>query len=218
MKRNIDLKNIHDPETIVRELDRHIIGQNEAKKSVAISLRNRYRRMKINSEIRVHVIPKNILMVGPTGVGKTEIARRISIMYNAPFIKVEATRFTEIGYVGKDVESIIRDLVDTAMRMEKKRRRKSILSLSEEKAQAIIIKSLLKSNNKYDDIISNNKTYETIKKKLTNGFFDEKEIEIEISKNRLGIEIMSPPGMEDITKQLQGLMNNISANPKKKKK
>lgn len=218
MKNNIYITGIHSPEDIVIELDKYIIGQHEAKKLVAISLRNRYRRMNISGNMRDYIIPKNILMVGPTGVGKTEIARRISIMYEAPFIKVEATRFTEVGYVGKDVESIIKDLVDIAIKTEKKRKRKSMLNIAEDKTCALVIKNLLNSKDKYDDIIENNKTYEIIKKKLKNGLFDNKEIEIEINKNKFGVDIMSPPGMEDITKQLQGFMNNISSSPKTKKK
>ena len=127
MDKTYKLKNINEPEKVVEELDKYIVGQNEAKKSVAISLRNRYRRKNINSSMSEHIIPKNILMIGPTGVGKTEIARRLSIIYDAPFIKVEATRFTEVGYVGKDVETIIKDLVELSIKLEKEKEKKKML-------------------------------------------------------------------------------------------
>jgi len=218
MINNFELKDIYDPEKVVEELDKYIIGQNEAKKSVAISLRNRYRRMKINKNMLQYVIPKNILMIGSTGVGKTEIARRLSIIYNAPFIKVEATRFTEVGYVGKDVESIIRDLVDISLKIEKKQKKLSIDIIATQQAEKKIISILLNNEKKYKISNIKNNTYKILKKKLNEGFFNDKEIEITINNNKAGVEIMTPPGMEEITKQLQSLLNNVSANKKKKQK
>lgn len=218
MNKKLSFKESCSPENIVKELDKYIVGQSEAKKSVAISLRNRYRRMRIHQDMAGSVIPKNILMVGPTGIGKTEIARRLAALYEAPFIKVEATRFTEIGYVGKDVESIIRDLADVAVKIEKKSHEKSVLQIAKKRAEKKIISYLLKKRKEKSEELYQNNSYDLLKKKLDEGFFNDKEIEIELKNNQLGLEVMAPPGMEDITKQLQGFLGNISNNKKIKKK
>lgn len=217
MNININLEKIYTPQEIVNELDRYIIGQNTAKKAVAISLRNRYRRMNTNKNIINDIIPKNILMMGSTGIGKTEIARRLAILYKAPFIKVEATRFTEVGYVGRDVESIIRDLVEIAMKTEKKNEIKKINLKVKKNTEERILNAIfpIKKNNKD---IKKKITREILKKKLRDGFFHDKEIELEISNSKIGVEIMTPSGMEEMTKQLQGLLQNISSTNIKKKK
>lgn len=217
MDKTYKLKNINEPEKVVEELDKYIVGQNEAKKSVAISLRNRYRRKNINSSMSEHIIPKNILMIGPTGVGKTEIARRLSIIYDAPFIKVEATRFTEVGYVGKDVETIIKDLVELSIKLEKEKEKKKNAKIVKDKVENVIIKKLIKIQNlnNVDDKLN---SYNLIKNKLDSGFFDKEEIEIEIPKKNIGLEIMNPLGTEEITKHIQGFFNNISNEKKIKKK
>ncbi len=202
------------PKEIVNELDKFIIGQNNAKKAVAIALRNRWRRMQLNKEFRNEITPKNILMIGPTGVGKTEIARRLAKLSNSPFIKVEATKFTEVGYVGKEVDSIIRDLLDYAVKMIKNQTVKmNILKakkLAEQRILNILIQNLDKENDKKYIIKK-----DSILNKLRNGDLDDKVIDININIPSLGIEIMSPPGMEEMTNQLQSIFRNLSSKKKK---
>lgn len=215
MKEKIYLEKTYEPSNIVRELDKYIVGQNEAKKSVAISIRNRYRRMQLNKELSSQITPKNMLMVGPTGVGKTEIARRLSVLYEAPFIKVEATRFTEIGYVGKDVESIIRDLVDISIKMEKKKKREKVMFFARQKAEKKIIEKLLSLKNNEGNLYSENNTHKILVQKLRDGFFDEQNIEIETEDNKSNLEVMAFPGMEEVTKQIHSFVNNMSLGKKK---
>ncbi|MFQ3236011.1 MAG: ATP-dependent HslUV protease ATP-binding subunit HslU [Paraglaciecola sp.] len=205
------------PREIVHELDRHIIGQQDAKKAVSIALRNRWRRMQLGSELRQEVTPKNILMIGPTGVGKTEIARRLARLANAPFIKVEATKFTEVGYVGKEVESIIRDLADIAVKMAKEQETTKVKYRAEEAAEERILDILLpraEGQEKTED----RGTRQVFRKKLREGQLDDKEIEIDMALPQVGVEIMAPPGMEEMTNQLQGMFQNLSGSQKKKKK
>ncbi|WWP01476.1 MAG: HslU--HslV peptidase ATPase subunit [Candidatus Dasytiphilus stammeri] len=210
------------PREIVSELDRFIIGQNRAKRAVAIALRNRWRRMQLNEELRHEVTPKNILMIGPTGVGKTEIARRLARLANAPFIKVEATKFTEVGYVGKEVDSIIRDLTDSAIKivkmrsMEKNRQRAE--ELAEERIIEVLIPSLKNNWSQGETIQDISATRQSFRKKLREGILDDKEIEINLSTTPMGVEIMAPPGMEEMTSQLQSMFQNLSGQKQKKHK
>ncbi|NVD05489.1 HslU--HslV peptidase ATPase subunit [Vibrio sp. JPW-9-11-11] len=211
------------PREIVHELNRHIIGQEKAKRSVAIALRNRWRRMQLEESLRVEVTPKNILMIGPTGVGKTEIARRLAKLANAPFIKVEATKFTEVGYVGKEVETIIRDLTDVAIKMTHQQAMEKVKFRAEEQAEERILDALLPpardawgQNEQQDDTASN--TRQVFRKKLREGKLDDKEIEIDVAAPQMGVEIMAPPGMEEMTNQLQGMFQNLAGDTKKKRK
>ncbi|WP_159656185.1 HslU--HslV peptidase ATPase subunit [Vibrio atypicus] len=211
------------PREIVHELNRHIIGQENAKRSVAIALRNRWRRMQLEESLRVEVTPKNILMIGPTGVGKTEIARRLAKLANAPFIKVEATKFTEVGYVGKEVETIIRDLTDVAIKMTHQQAMEKVKFRAEEQAEERILDALLPpardawgQNEQQDDTSSN--TRQIFRKKLREGKLDDKEIEIDVAAPQMGVEIMAPPGMEEMTNQLQGMFQNLAGDTKKKRK
>jgi ATP-dependent HslUV protease ATP-binding subunit HslU len=210
------------PREIVHELDRHIIGQDKAKRAVAIALRNRWRRMQLPEELRVEVTPKNILMIGPTGVGKTEIARRLAKLANAPFIKVEATKFTEVGYVGKEVETIIRDLTDVAVKMTHQQAMSKVQFHAEELAEDRILDVLLPpardqwGQNEENDTDSS--TRQSFRKKLREGKLDDKEIEMDIAAPQMGVEIMAPPGMEDMTNQLQGMFQNLAGNTSKKRK
>ncbi|MGF1680958.1 HslU--HslV peptidase ATPase subunit [Photobacterium minamisatsumaniensis] len=210
------------PREIVHELDCHIIGQDKAKRAVAIALRNRWRRMQLPEELRVEVTPKNILMIGPTGVGKTEIARRLAKLANAPFIKVEATKFTEVGYVGKEVETIIRDLTDVAVKMTHQQATKKVQFRAEEQAEDRILDILLPpardqwGQNEESD--NNSSTRQSFRKKLREGKLDDKEVEIDIAAPQAGVEIMAPPGMEDMTNQLQGMFQNLAGNTSKKRK
>ncbi|MEE2001962.1 HslU--HslV peptidase ATPase subunit [Alkalimonas sp. MEB108] len=209
------------PREIVHELDRHIIGQHQAKRAVAIALRNRWRRMQLPEALRQEVTPKNILMIGPTGVGKTEIARRLAKLANAPFIKVEATKFTEVGYVGKDVESIIRDLADSAVKMLREQEIAKNQYRAEEAAEERILDALLpraRDNWQDDQPAENSNTRQVFRKKLREGQLDDKEIDIDIAQPQLGIEIMTPPGMEEMTSQLQSMFQNLSSDRKKKRK
>ncbi|MDN3714576.1 HslU--HslV peptidase ATPase subunit [Vibrio breoganii] len=211
------------PREIVHELNRHIIGQENAKRSVAIALRNRWRRMQLEESLRAEVTPKNILMIGPTGVGKTEIARRLARLANAPFIKVEATKFTEVGYVGKEVETIIRDLTDVAVKMTHQQATEKVKFRAEEQAEERILDALLPpardawgENEKPQEASSN--TRQVFRKKLREGKLDDKEIDIEVAAPQMGVEIMSPPGMEEMTNQLQGMFQNLAGNTKKSRK
>lgn len=209
------------PREIVHELDSHIIGQQDAKRAVSIALRNRWRRMQLSDELRQEVTPKNILMIGPTGVGKTEIARRLAKLANAPFIKVEATKFTEVGYVGKEVESIIRDLADIAVKMTKEQATAKVKYRAEEAAEERILDVLLPPpENVYGEKEQpqDKGTRQVFRKKLREGQLDDKEIEIDIALPQVGVEIMAPPGMEEMTNQLQGMFQNLSGSQKKKKK
>ena len=209
------------PREIVQELDKHIIGQNDAKRAVAIALRNRWRRAQIsNEELRNEVTPKNILMIGPTGVGKTEIARRLARLANAPFIKVEATKFTEVGYVGRDVESIIRDLVEVSIKLTRENEMKKMKHRAEDAAEDRILDILLPPARGADGSINrteeSSSTRQKFRKKLREGDLDDKEIEIEVSVPQMGVEIMAPPGMEEMTNQLQGMFQNLGSNQTKR--
>ncbi|MGB1091636.1 MAG: ATP-dependent protease ATPase subunit HslU [Oceanobacter sp.] len=213
------------PREIVHELDRFIIGQDDAKRSVAIALRNRWRRMQLSEDMREEVTPKNILMIGPTGVGKTEIARRLAKLANAPFIKVEATKFTEVGYVGKDVESIIRDLVETGVKMLREQEMVRVSSRAELAAEERILDALLppaRPTNSWDTTTDykpeDNGTRQIFRKKLRQGELDDKEVDIEVSQTPVGVEIMAPPGMEEMTSQLQNMFSNFGGDKKTTKK
>jgi ATP-dependent HslUV protease ATP-binding subunit HslU len=211
------------PREIVHELDSHIIGQDKAKRAVAIALRNRWRRMQLNDNLRAEVTPKNILMIGPTGVGKTEIARRLARLANAPFIKVEATKFTEVGYVGKEVETIIRDLMDVSMKLTHQQAMKQFTRLAEENAEERVLDVLLPpARDSWGQEESENapasNTRQTFRKKLREGKLDDKEIEVDVAAPQVGVEIMAPPGMEEMTNQLQGMFQNLSGNNTTKKR
>ncbi|NOH96587.1 HslU--HslV peptidase ATPase subunit [Vibrio sp. 99-70-13A1] len=212
------------PREIVHELNRHIIGQDNAKRSVAIALRNRWRRMQLEESLRVEVSPKNILMIGPTGVGKTEIARRLAKLANAPFIKVEATKFTEVGYVGKEVETIIRDLTDVAIKMTHQQAMEKVQFRAEEQAEERVLDALLPpardawGQNEQSEDTSSSNTRQIFRKKLREGKLDDKEIEIDVAAPQMGVEIMAPPGMEEMTNQLQGMFQNLAGDTKKKRK
>ena len=210
------------PREIVSELDQHIIGQSEAKRAVAIALRNRWRRMQLQEPMRHEVTPKNILMIGPTGVGKTEIARRLAKLANAPFIKVEATKFTEVGYVGKEVDSIIRDLTDSAMKLVRQREIVKNRAKAEEAAEERILDALLPgAKNQWGEVEnrdSQSNTRQIFRKKLREGQLDDKEVEIDVAGVSMGVEIMAPPGMEDMTSQLQSMFQNLSSGQTKKRK
>ncbi|EDU61412.1 ATP-dependent protease HslVU, ATPase subunit [Providencia stuartii ATCC 25827] len=210
------------PREIVSELDNYIIGQNKAKRSVAIALRNRWRRMQLNETLRHEVTPKNILMIGPTGVGKTEIARRLAKLANAPFIKVEATKFTEVGYVGKEVDSIIRDLADSAVKMvrqqsiEKNRYRAE--ELAEERILDVLIPPAKNNWGQSEPVDEQSPARQSFRKKLREGQLDDKEIEIEVAAAPMGVEIMAPPGMEEMTNQLQSMFQNLAGQKQKARK
>ena len=210
------------PREIVSELDKHIIGQDAAKRSVAIALRNRWRRMQLNEELRHEVTPKNILMIGPTGVGKTEIARRLAKLANAPFIKVEATKFTEVGYVGKEVDSIIRDLTDAAIKMvrmqsiDKNRYRAE--ELAEERVLDVLIPPAKNNWGQTEPSQEPSAARQAFRKKLREGQLDDKEIEIDLAAAPMGVEIMSPPGMEEMTSQLQSMFQNLGGQKQKARK
>ncbi len=210
------------PREIVHELSRHIIGQDEAKRAVAIALRNRWRRMQLPAELRAEVTPKNILMIGPTGVGKTEIARRLAKLANAPFIKVEATKFTEVGYVGRDVESIIRDLADAAIKLLREQEIVRVRHRAEDAAEERILDALLppaRPGFNEDPVPSHDSsTRQLFRKRLREGQLDDKEIEIEVAEHPAGVEIMAPPGMEEMTNQLQSLFSNMGKGKKKSRK
>ena len=198
------------PREIVQELDKYIIGQGEAKRAVANALRNRWRRLQVDAPLRPEITPKNILMIGPTGVGKTEIARRLARLANAPFIKIEATKFTEVGYVGRDVESVIRDLTDNALKMVREQAMARQANRAEEAAEDRILDALLpqaRGGGQADDSLDS--TRQKMRKKLREGELDEREIEIDVAGQQPGMEIMAPPGMEQLTSQLQGMFQNL---------
>ena len=210
------------PQRIVAELDKHIVGQHQAKRAVAIALRNRWRRAQIPEPMRSEITPKNILMIGPTGVGKTEIARRLARLANAPFLKVEATKFTEVGYVGRDVESIIRDLADIAIKMEREREMERNADQAETAAEERILDALLPPPSGFDEDSrgagASSATREKFRQKLRAGELDDREIEIQVNMSPLGVEIMAPPGMEEMTSQLQGLFQNLGSGRTKRRK
>ncbi len=209
------------PQAIVAELDKHIVGQDDAKRAVAIALRNRWRRMQIDEPLRSEITPKNILMIGPTGVGKTEIARRLARLANAPFIKVEATKFTEVGYVGRDVESMIRDLADVAVKMSREDEMARLGDQAEAAAEERILDALLPPPSSFEEesrTPAPSATREKFRDKLRAGDLDDREIEIQVSASPLGVEIMAPPGMEEMTSQLQGLFKNLGQGRTKRRK
>lgn len=209
------------PQQIVQELDKHIIGQDAAKRAVAIALRNRWRRTQVDEELRNEITPKNILMIGPTGVGKTEIARRLARLAEAPFIKVEATKFTEVGYVGRDVESIIRDLADVAVKQTRELEMEKVQGPAELAAEDRILDILLPAARSFTDDEAepqNSGTREKFREKLRSGELDEKEIEVELNAPAIGVEIMAPPGMEEMTNQLQSMFQNVSGGKKRNRK
>lgn len=198
------------PREIVHELNRHIVGQDNAKRSVAIALRNRWRRMQLNEDLRAEVTPKNILMIGPTGVGKTEIARRLARLANAPFIKVEATKFTEVGYVGRDVESIVRDLVESAVKLLREQEVQRVKQMAEDATEERILDALLPPARDSEGQDTESTARQIFRKKLREGELDDKEIDIEVSATPVGVEIMAPPGMEEMTNQLQSMFSNMN--------
>ena len=211
------------PREIVHELDKHIIGQADAKRAVSIALRNRWRRLQLNEDLRAEISPKNILMLGPTGVGKTEIARRLAKLAAAPFVKVEATKFTEVGYVGRDVESIIRDLMEAAMKMLREEQQRQLQPRAADAAEERVLDALLppartsdtQSNTPVDN---NSTTRQLFRKKLRQGELDDKEIEITLSAPTMGVEIMAPPGMEEMTGQLQNMFSSMAPDKSKTRK
>jgi len=206
------------PKEIVSELDKHIIGQAGAKRSVAIALRDRWRRQQVEPALREEITPKNILMIGPTGVGKTEIARRLARLANAPFIKIEATKFTEVGYVGRDVESIIRDLADTAVKMTRMAEMDKVQNRAFDAAEDKILDILLPRAESGMLSDTEQSTRQKMRKKLREGELNDKEIEVDVQVAPVGVEIMAPPGMEEMTSQLQGMFQNLNTGKRKSRK
>ena len=206
------MKSSMTPQEIVSELDRHIVGQREAKRAVAIALRNRWRRQQVDEKMRGEITPKNILMIGPTGVGKTEIARRLARLADAPFIKVEATKFTEVGYVGKDVDAIVRDLADMAVKQEREAAMRRQRARAEDAAEERVLNALVPGSE------ADNSTRQVMRKRLREGALADKEIEIELAEPRPALEIMSPAGMEDMAEQLKGLFAGMGQAAKKTRK
>jgi ATP-dependent HslUV protease ATP-binding subunit HslU len=210
------------PQEIVHELDKHIIGQNAAKRAVAIALRNRWRRQQVSEPLRQEITPKNILMIGPTGVGKTEIARRLAKLADAPFIKVEATKFTEVGYVGKDVDSIIRDLVEIAVKQTREQETRKVRHRAEDMAEERVLDVLIPHASReigfQVDADNDNLTRQKFRKKLREGELDDKEIEVEVATPQTQMEILAPPGMEELTSQIQGMFQNVSGTRKRARK
>src|SRR6187431_2723220 len=209
------------PQEIVHELDKHIVGQNRAKRAVAIALRNRWRRQQVPEPLRQEITPKNILMIGPTGVGKTEIARRLARLAEAPFVKVEATKFTEVGYVGRDVDTIVRDLVETAIKEAREHATRKVRHQAEDLAEDRILDALLPPAREYSGTVvdSDSTTRQKFRKKLREGELDDKEIEIETSAlQSSSMEIFAPPGMEDLTAQIQGMFQNLGGTRRKSRK
>ncbi len=209
------------PREIVQELDKHIIGQDDAKRAVAIALRNRWRRMQVPDALRDEITPKNILMMGPTGVGKTEIARRLANLARAPFIKIEATKFTEVGYVGREVDSIIRDLADSAVKLTRELEMEKVRHRAEDAAEDRILDALLPPPTNslgQPERPDTSDTRQKFRKKLREGDLDDKEIEIELQAPQVGVEIMAPPGMEEMTGQLQNMFQNFSSGKKRSRR
>ncbi|MHB1374651.1 MAG: ATP-dependent protease ATPase subunit HslU [Thauera sp.] len=211
------------PPEIVSELDKHIVGQDKAKKAVAIALRNRWRRAQVEEPLRSEITPKNILMIGPTGVGKTEIARRLARLANAPFIKIEATKFTEVGYVGRDVDTIIRDLMEIAIKDGRERAMKSVRDRALDAAEDRVLDALLPPArpvgfNAEPEPAQDSATRQKFRKKLREGELDDKEIEIEVAAPSMSAEIFAPPGMEELTQQIQGMFQNLGGGKKKQRK
>ncbi len=210
------------PQKIVHELDKHIVGQSKAKKAVAIALRNRWRRAQVAEPLRQEITPKNILMIGPTGVGKTEIARRLARLANAPFIKIEATKFTEVGYVGRDVETIIRDLVEIAVKSAREQAMTDVRMRAEDAAEDRVLDALLPParGNFFNDAQSteDSATRQKFRKKLREGELDHKEIEVDVAAPLMQAEIFAPPGMEELTSQIQGMFQNMGGGRKKSRK
>jgi ATP-dependent HslUV protease ATP-binding subunit HslU len=213
------------PREIVQELDKHIIGQDEAKRAVAIALRNRWRRVQVDEPLRSEITPKNILMIGPTGVGKTEISRRLARLAKAPFIKVEATKFTEVGYVGREVDSIVRDLMDVSIKMTREDAMSKVRHRAEDAAEERVLDALLPPAPRTAGFTADTEsspgdsdTRQKFRKMLREGKLDDKEIEIEIQAMPVGVEIMAPPGMEEMTSQLQGMFQNLGGNRSKTRK
>lgn len=209
------------PRAIVAELNKHIIGQDSAKRAVAIALRNRWRRVQVDESIRNEITPKNILMIGPTGVGKTEIARRLAKLAKAPFIKIEATKFTEVGYVGRDVESIIRDLADVAIKQTREIELEKVSAQADEIAMERVLDILLlpaRGVGENDEELNENPTRKKFRKMVVEGKLDDKELEVELKTPSVGVEIMAPPGMEEMTSQLQGMFQNMGDTKKQTRK
>ncbi|MCH9694213.1 MAG: ATP-dependent protease ATPase subunit HslU [Gammaproteobacteria bacterium] len=211
------------PREIVQELDKHIVGQDEAKRAVAIALRNRWRRVQVDEPLRSEITPKNILMIGPTGVGKTEISRRLARLARAPFIKVEATKFTEVGYVGREVDSIIRDLMDVSIKLIREDAMSKVRHRAEDAAEERVLDALLPPASRSagftsDEPAADNDTRQKFRKMLREGKLDDKEIEVDIQALPVGVEIMAPPGMEEMTNQLQGMFQNLGSNRSKTRK
>ncbi|MGE8329705.1 MAG: AAA family ATPase, partial [Paraburkholderia nemoris] len=202
------------PAEIVSELDKHIIGQGRAKKAVAVALRNRWRRQQVEDPLRQEITPKNILMIGPTGVGKTEIARRLAKLADAPFIKIEATKFTEVGYVGRDVDSIVRDLMEISIKQTRETEMRKVRTKAEDQAEDRILDILLPSarpvgfgasSSAADTADEGSTTRQTFRKRLREGLLDDKEIELDVEQPQVGMDIMGPPGMEDMTEQIRSM-------------
>ena len=213
------------PAEIVSELDKHIIGQNKAKKAVAVALRNRWRRQQVAEPLRQEITPKNILMIGPTGVGKTEIARRLAKLADAPFIKIEATKFTEVGYVGRDVDSIVRDLIEISVKQTRESEMRKVRSKATDQAEDRILDILLpqpravgfggNAEHANDD---NNATRQTFRKRLREGQLDDKEVELDLEQPSVGMDIMAPPGMEEMTEQIRSMFSNLGSGKKQRRK